>query len=273
MEHDEYEARRLSFGGVAELYDRWRPSYPAALVDDVIALARRPGEQGEQGEQVRAVEVGAGTGKATRLFAARGVAVEAIEPSHEMAAIARRNLRDLAHVRVTEAAFEEWRPRDVRHDLLFSAQAWHWVDAARAYPVARSALRQGGVLAAFWNRPDWPACTLREPLDEAYVRHAPELELGNPMRPLPAPHDEGDRWADEMAQRDGFTDAEVRSYPWPSRYRAEEYVALLRTHSDHGRLPPERLEALLAAIADVIDAAGGVLELPQRTRLCLARTA
>lgn len=267
MEQNEYEERRLSFGGVAELYDQWRPSYPAALVDDVIALARGAGEP------VRAVEVGAGTGKATRLFAARGVAVEAIEPSREMAAIARRHVEDFAHVQVTEAAFEDWRPDGSTRDLVFSAQAWHWVNPARAYPVARATLREGGVLAAFWNRPDWAACGLREPLDEAYRRHAPELVLGSPMRPVPARSDEGEQWLQVIASTDGFTDGEARSYPWPSRYRTGEYVALLRTHSDHGRLPSERREALLAALAAVIDARGGVLELPQTTRLCLARAA
>ena len=66
---------RLVFGQVAERYDRVRPSYPNALVDEVIALAGRE----------RALEVGAGTGKATLMFAQRGVAVHAVEPSAEMA--------------------------------------------------------------------------------------------------------------------------------------------------------------------------------------------
>src|SRR5438105_8011948 len=75
MEHE----RRLAFGAVAELYDRARPSYPEALVEDVVALA-------PLGSPPRALEVGAGTGKATVLFAARGVAVHALAPSAEMAA-------------------------------------------------------------------------------------------------------------------------------------------------------------------------------------------
>ena len=60
--------RRLTFGVVAELYDRMRPSYPLALVDDVLAFAGVG----------RALEVGAGTGKATVLFAARDVEVVAL---------------------------------------------------------------------------------------------------------------------------------------------------------------------------------------------------
>ncbi len=54
--------QRLAFGSVAELYDRARPSYPEALVDDVIAFAGVM-------PPTRLLEVGAGTGKATRLRA------------------------------------------------------------------------------------------------------------------------------------------------------------------------------------------------------------
>jgi trans-aconitate methyltransferase len=66
---------------VAELYDRARPSYPAGAIDALLAHgALAPGD--------RVIEVGAGTGKATELLAARGLRVLALEPSAEMAAVA-----------------------------------------------------------------------------------------------------------------------------------------------------------------------------------------
>jgi trans-aconitate methyltransferase len=112
--------RRLSFGAVAELYDQARPTYPAALVDDVLEYAGAS-------EGDAAVEVGAGTGKATSLFAARGLQIVALEPSHGMAELARRNCAAFANVVVEEQEFERWRPGEARFRLLFSAQAWHWV--------------------------------------------------------------------------------------------------------------------------------------------------
>ena len=64
--------RALSFGGAAAAYERFRTGYPDELVDKVLEYADRP---------VRtALEIGAGTGKATRVFAARGIAVTATEP-------------------------------------------------------------------------------------------------------------------------------------------------------------------------------------------------
>jgi SAM-dependent methyltransferase len=97
------ERRRLSFGGVADLYHRSRPSYPEALVDGVLEFAGA-------GESDRAVEVGAGTGKATVLFAARGLDVVGIEPSAEMAQLARRNCAGYENVTIEEIEFERWRP-------------------------------------------------------------------------------------------------------------------------------------------------------------------
>ena len=56
------------------------------------------------------------------------------------------------------------------------------------------------------------------------------------------------------------------------RYETEEYLRLLRTHSDHILLPPQQRDALLDAVAGVIDRHGGTLELEYVTLLCLARS-
>jgi 16S rRNA A1518/A1519 N6-dimethyltransferase RsmA/KsgA/DIM1 with predicted DNA glycosylase/AP lyase activity len=86
----------------SELYDRTRPSYPSALVADVISIA-------DLGASERLLEVGAGTGKATLVFASRGFPVLAIEPSPEMAAIARRNCGPYPGVRIEQSDFERRR--------------------------------------------------------------------------------------------------------------------------------------------------------------------
>jgi len=72
----------LSFGSVAELYERYRLDYPGEIVDAVVRHAGRPVRS--------ALEVGAGTGKATRLFASRGIEVTALEPNAAMARVLAR---------------------------------------------------------------------------------------------------------------------------------------------------------------------------------------
>ena len=256
------ERRRLSFGGVADLYDQARPSYPSALVDDVLEYAGA-------GEGDRAVEVGAGTGKATVLFAARGLNVVAIEPSAEMAAIARRNCEGYPNVRIEETGFERWRPNGHNFRLLFSGQAWHWIAPDVRYVAARAALEEGGALAAFWNVPDWSASDLREELGEVYRRHGRDGDTDDPMNPRTRSGEVD--WASEIAGASGFDGAEVRRYPWQSDYTTAEYLDLLGTHSACLVLDPPEREGMLTDIGAAIDGRGGGFRMHFESLLCLAR--
>jgi len=97
------ERLRSTFDEVPELYDRARPGYPAALFDDLIRDASlRPGS--------RVVEIGPGTGQATRALAERGLAVTAVELGPGLAAVARRNLAGFPGVEVVTADLETWEP-------------------------------------------------------------------------------------------------------------------------------------------------------------------
>jgi SAM-dependent methyltransferase len=261
--------RRLVFGAVADLYDRVRPSYPSALVDDVLEFAGA-------GRGDPAVEVGAGTGKATMLFAQRGLRIVALEPSFEMARVARGNLAAY-DVTIEHTEFEQWAPHE-RFRLVFSAQAWHWVNPEIRYTRAREALVDGGVLAIFWNRPRWESSQLRDELSDAYGRAAPGLGSGGtgpgPMYPgAEYPPEWWGDWTRELRATPGFEPPEARSYMWKQAYTTDEYVRLLQTHSDHIVLPYRQRHALLEAVAGVIDRSGGSLTLEYATGLWLARTA
>lgn len=249
---------------MADLYDRHRPSYPAALVDDVLADASiQPGR--------RVLEIGAGTGKATELFAARGAAVLAVEPSPAMAAVARRRGADHPSVEVVESDFEALDLGGETFPLLYAAQAWHWIDPDVRYRRARSALADGGLLAVFWNRPAWGPSALRTSLAVAYRRCAPDMPADSPLHPdNPSPQGEDD-WAAEIAAVPEFSDPEVRIYRWSQSYTADAYAALLTTLSDVQRLEADRRARLLAAVESAIAEHGGALTMPMITRLHTAR--
>jgi SAM-dependent methyltransferase len=256
--------RRLIFGEVAQQYDSHRPTYPDAVADDLVALsAVAPG--------ATVVEVGAGTGKATVLFAARGFAVLAIEPSAEMAAVAARNCAGYPAVRIVETDFERWDPAGERFALIYSAQAWHWVDPLVGYARARAALREGGVLGAFWNRPAWGPSAVRTALAEVYAALAPELSSDQTMHPANPQADDEDGWSDDIARGAGFGAPEWRRYGWTASWTAPAYAGLLGTLSEHRLLDPPRREALLGAVTATIEDHGGILEIPMATVLVFAR--
>lgn len=257
--------QRLVFGEVAELYDSARPGYPDAMVDDVISFA------GADGPSLRAVEVGAGTGKATVSFAARGVHIVAIEPSPAMAAVARRNCQRFPAVSVEETSFEDWPVPAGEFGLVYSGQAWHWVSPQVRDAKAAEALAPGGALAMFWYRVRWQAGPVRDELDELYQRLAPDLLAQQPTFPGLTPNPADGHVTGEIRKTGLFRDETMREYPWSAPFSADSYAGLLMTQSGHRMLPEKRRAELIDGVRAIIDSHGGQIEVPHVTILATAR--
>ena len=245
--------RAGSFGDDAEQYDRARPSYPAELIDDLVA----PDVQ-------RVLDVGCGTGIAARLFAARGCAVFGVEPDARMAAVARRH-----GIHVVVAAFESWNPPSEPFDLVYSAQAWHWVDPAIGAVKAGIALRPGGYFAAFWNS-NVQTPEVQAAFAEVYQRYAPATVAGSDT--AASYFDPRDDVHTASLSASGLFEAvELRRYPWQRVYRRDEWLDQLPTHSNHRTMLPETLGAVLAGIGAVIDRFGGQITVDHSAGLLTAR--
>ena len=129
--------RGRMFNEVPELYDRVRPGYPQQLFADLAAITGTGGRS-------PVLEVGCGTGQATRPLAALAGSVTAVEPGAGMAGLARQRVAGFGNVTIETAAFEEWDDRGRRFDLLVAASSWHWVDPSAGWRRAHEVLRPGG---------------------------------------------------------------------------------------------------------------------------------
>ncbi len=250
----------LVFGEVAELYDQSRPGYPEVVFDRVVEFGElRPGDP--------ALEVGCRTGHATRPLAARGLLVTALEPSPEMARVARQKTRDLVGVRVEDAWFEDWAlPREPLR-LVTSAQAWDWVRPEVRFIKAREALGDGDRLAFFWNSALNQGHTnsgLDEAINDVYRREVPHLAAGVPEEV------DVDRRL-EIEASGLFVDAIREDYPWSTTDRATRYLGQLQAQSDHRLLEPAARGRLLDGLAAVLAAHGDAIDKSYCTCLYLAR--
>jgi SAM-dependent methyltransferase len=231
--------RAESFGRVAADYDRYRPGYPARLVDDL--LARRP---------ANVLDIGSGTGKAARLFAERGVPVLGVEIDPQMAAIARGH-----GLTVEEGSFEEWDDAGRTFDLITAAQAWHWVDPVAGARKAARLLRPGGELAVFWNFEELAAGD-RAVIEGVYAELAPELLS------LPGAGTDGIHRR-RLEESGCFAEVRAVTYPAELAWPVAEWVGNIGTHSALLQLGPrlpdllDRLTAALLARGPVVRASGG----------------
>jgi SAM-dependent methyltransferase len=251
--------QRQVFGEVADQYDDVRPGYPAQIAEWIVAYAGRVPES--------VVESGAGTGKGTLALRALGVPVMCVEPDPAMAAVLARRFAGDELVSVTVSRFEDWTPPEGGVELVASAQAWHWVDPARRMELAARALVPGGVLAVFGHRYEFADEETAEAINDVYLRIAPAIaERGGEHHP-------GAFYPDELRSSALFTDVReeltVRVVPFPT----ERYLSLLSTFSNHRMIPDALRSELHAALAEFIDARGGVLEKKLTTGIVLARRA
>lgn len=189
--------RSLSFGSAAAAYERGRPSYPPEAIDWLLPATARD-----------VLDLGAGTGKLTTRLVERGLDVVAVDPIPEMLEVLRASLPKTVALLGTA---EEIPLADNSVDAVLVAQAWHWVDPARAIPEVARVLRPGGRLGLVWNTRDERLGWVRE-LGDIIGRD------GDPVR-------------DKVTLPEPFTEVERHQVEWTNYLTPQALIDLVASRT------------------------------------------
>jgi SAM-dependent methyltransferase len=243
------------FNDVAVEYDRHRPTYPDALIDQACVVAGiRDG--------ARVLEIGCGTGQLTRSLLARGLRVTALEPGDRLIRVAEENLKHAGDVELVHARLEDTQLPRESYEAVFSASAIHWVDPDLSWRKIADALAPHGTLALiqYVGLREQRSVDDQEALLSALRTHASEIAATWPTyRDLDATiagvrerrRNVADAWAwlgsydigrDYAA--DLFEDLQLATVPTLVEHTAGELNAMLGTMSFWARLSSNQRDAL-----------------------------
>jgi SAM-dependent methyltransferase len=259
---DQREGRAL-FGADPHAYNKARPGHPDRVYKVLV-------EECELEHGTAVLEIGAGTGRATRRLLELGAQpLVAIEPDPALAAY----LVDTLHggLDVLVVALEDSSLSEASFDLAVAASSFHWIEEEPGLAKVFGALRPGGWWAMWWtlfgddSRPD--------PFLVAVDHIVGDLPTspceGRPGRP---------RFGLDIDARaaaldaSGFERFRHELIPWDWEWDAVGIRALYGTFSPIARLEHREREAVLDGVAYVAEHEfGGRVERPLLTSLYTAR--
>jgi ubiquinone/menaquinone biosynthesis C-methylase UbiE len=143
------------FTGKAELYKKFRPSYPKALIDYLYSNLNFS-------QQSIIADIGAGTGIFTRLLLERGSKVYAIEPNEDMRETSKKDLSEYKKFVSFNTPAENTGLDEASVDFITVAQAFHYFDRELFKRECQRVLRPNGKVVIIWNDVDKDSDLIRK---------------------------------------------------------------------------------------------------------------
>lgn len=239
----------MHFERMAAAYSTSRPSYPPGLYGVLLA-------EGVIGGGTRVLEVGAGTGLATRELVGAGSVVVALEPGPGLAAILGREVPGAS---VVPARLEDAELPGGAFDSVVAATSMHWVDLTVGLPKLHAALRPSGWLAVWRHRfgDDRADTDFRRRVGQVVAARTGRAEVSGSRR--------DDRpTMSELVEGGWFEPVRSETWRWSIELDADRVRRLFRTFSDWNGAEVE-------AVGRAVEELGGVVTEHYQTVLHLLR--
>jgi ubiquinone/menaquinone biosynthesis C-methylase UbiE len=232
---------KQAFDEIALLYNEVRPRYPDELFSTLIDTTCL-------NVDATLLEIGAGTGQATKPLAQKGFKIIAVELGSSLAEVATSELKDYTNVQVVNTSFEEANFLPKTFDLIYAATSFHWIDRAVKYTKAHRLLRDEKYLAVIDTNH-----ISDEKGDKFFIDSQPIYErynfLDNPKPKLP---NKKELKASEIDER-LFKLIHYQVFPIIITYTAKNFAKLLNTYSSHLKADKEIQQLFYQEIEDFIN--------------------
>jgi len=255
--------RNESFDKVAKVYDEIRPSYPQELINDII-------DKTEISCEDKLLEIGAGTGKATIQLAEKGLQIHCVELGQNLADILIKKCLNYPKVTVDVASFEQWQPKPKEtFDLVYCAQAFHWIDPQIRYKKCHSLLNENGHIALFWYGPSNEISKVNLEINSLIEKYVPnysnnDVEKNNYMETR-------EMRKAEIVSSGLFTDVQIFEYLWENALNTDMYIKVLNSYSGYAVLKDELKIKLNKEVENIVNKHGGIVKSKLMFNLFIAK--
>lgn len=252
-----------SFDKFARIYDDARPKYPSPMYMDIKEFCNISNE-------TQLLEIGTGSGIATKEIAKLKPNIITIEPGKNLLEVARKNLSQYPNIEFICDTFENCEFEEKKFDIILSATTFHWLEKENKYYECYKYLKDNGFLVLFWNSFCRENSQVMKEIDELYAKNLYEIyeekvDVNNSVLEKIISRER------ELCQNDYFYISALKRYKTEYKYDANSYVELLNTYPKIIKLESNVREKFLAEIKEIIIKNGNSITIPILTSLYICR--
>lgn len=249
-----------SFDEFARSYHNIRPGYPLQMYKDIRTVCKID-------KCSRLLEIGAGSGNATKHLAHWGCEITAIEPGQNLLKIAREEIAGFPNVRFVNDIFESFES-EAPFDILFSATAFHWINPNEKYVKTDALLKNDGYLILAWNSFCQSDSNAAAAIDNIYKVTFPDKKnSGDPnLRTL----SRISAREQEILSTGMFFFVFLQRYITHFEYKPDDYALLMNTFPNVINLNQKKRKTFLQKISETV-AQYGTITVPILTNLYICK--
>jgi ubiquinone/menaquinone biosynthesis C-methylase UbiE len=240
-----------------------RPAYDVKLIEKIMEHA------GYSILNISIADVGAGTGKLTKILAEMGCeSIHAVEPNDEMRKEGIKHTKNFSCIEWIKGSGEVTNLPDKCVDLVTMASSFHWTDPNKSLPEFSRVLKKDGYLSIMWNTRDIASSKLHMDIENIIYEIVPGIKRvssGNSSHTK--------NWNDILISTGHFENVKFIETSYVERMTKERYLNAWRSVNDiQAQAGPENFEKILSKIEEMVSRLE-YLDVPYKMRSWTVRQA